>query len=109
MAEPQKPSIQQQIDQIVGKINEHAQALEMTVLRDNQQQGVIDQYRVNIYNLELKQELLIKMLEEKGIFAKEELARRWPLYLRNEVGVIGPEGKMEGSLKVTFYDEGVKS
>jgi hypothetical protein len=35
--------------------------------------------------------------------AKEELARRWPLYLKNDVGVLGPEGKMEGSLKVSFY------
>jgi len=109
MADPQKPPIQQQLDQIVAKINEHAQALEMSVLRDNQQQGVIDQYRVNIYNLELKFDLLIKMMEEKGIMAKDEFGRRWPLYLKNEVGVIGPDGRMEGSLKVTFYDEGVKS
>lgn len=101
----QKINIDQQFAMFASKINEHAQALEMGVLRDNQQQQIIDQYRMAIYNLELRVELLVKMLEEKGVMAKDELNKRWPMYLKNEVGVIGPEGKMEGNLKVTIYGE----
>jgi flagellar biosynthesis/type III secretory pathway protein FliH len=110
-SQPQPPQQQtaQKLDQfatqMTAKINEHAQALEMGILRDNQQQQIIDQYRAAIYNLELKFDLLIKMFEEKGIMAKEEFGKRWPLYLKNEIGVIGPEGRMEGSLKVSFYGE----
>ena len=103
--QPQKPPLQGQVDQIVAKINEHAGALEMAILRDGQFQQVIDQYRSSIYNLELKNDLLIKMLEEKGIMAKEEFGKRWPLYLKNDVGIIGPQGKMDGEMKVTFYGE----
>jgi hypothetical protein len=76
----------------------------MLLLRMNQQQQMLDQYRGGIYNLELTSTLLLKMLEEKGIMAKEEFAKRWPLYLKSDVGTIGPEGKMEGVLKVTMYD-----
>jgi hypothetical protein len=68
-----------------------------------QQGQILDQYRVNIYTEELKFGLLIKMLEEKGIFAQGEFDKRWPLYLKNDVGVVGPDGLMEGSLKVHFY------
>jgi len=89
--------------QITAKINEHAQALEMGILRDSQQQQILDQYRISIYNLELKFDLLIKMMEEKGIMAKEEFAKRWPLYLKNDIGVLNAGGHMEGSLKVSFY------
>lgn len=102
---PQKVMVDQQFALFANKINEHAQALEMAVLRDNQQQQVIDQYRMAIFNLELKVDLMVKMLEEKGIMAKDELNKRWPLFLKNEVGVIGPDGKMEGNLKVTIYGE----
>lgn len=101
--QPPKQQIQS-LDPIIAKINEHAQALEMGVLRENQIQQIVDQYRVNIFNLELKTDLLIKMLEEKGIMAKEEFSKRWPLYLKNEIGVLNPDGKMDGSIKVTFYD-----
>ena len=72
----------------------------------NQQQQVLDQYRINIFNLELKLGLLNKILEEKGMLIKDELDKRWPIYLKNEVGVLGPDGKMEGSLKVTFFNGG---
>jgi hypothetical protein len=70
----------------------------------NQQQQIIDQYRTGIYTLELQQNLIIKMLEEKGIFAKEEFAKRWPLYLKNDIGVTGPDGQMDGILKISFYN-----
>ena len=70
----------------------------------NQQQQIIDQYRTGIYTLELQQNLIIKMLEEKGIFAKEEFAKRWPLYLKNDIGVMGPDGQMDGILKISFYN-----
>jgi hypothetical protein len=70
----------------------------------NQQQGVLEQYRVNIFNLELRTQLMIKMMEEKGLWAKEEYEKRWPIFLKNDVGVIGPSGIMEGSLKVTRYN-----
>jgi len=101
----QQPSVQQLID----KINEHAKILEQMQLIYNQQQQIIDQYRVSIFNSELRINLLIKVLEEKGTIAKEEFNQRWPLYLKNDVGVIGPDGRMEGLLKVTMYDGGQKS
>jgi hypothetical protein len=97
----QQPSL----PQIIFKINEHAQALEQSMLIANQQQQVIDQYRIAIYNSELRVNLLIKMLEEKGIMVKEEFNQRWPLYLKNDVGVLGPDGKMLGELKVTLYGD----
>lgn len=79
---------------------------EILTLRQAQQGQILDQYRVSIYNLELRHGLLIKMLEEKGVFASGEYDKRWPLYLKNDVGVVGPEGIMEGSLRVIFYDQG---
>jgi hypothetical protein len=66
---------------------------------------VLEQYRMNIYNLELKNNLLIKMLEEKGIMAIDEFEKRWPLYLKNNVGIVGADGIMEGNLKVHFWGE----
>ena len=98
---PQQPSL----PQVISKINEHAQALEQGMLIANQHQQVIDQYRVAIYNSELRINLLIKMLEEKGVMVKEELNQRWPLYLKNDIGVLGPNGRMEGELKVTMYGD----
>ena len=102
--QPQKPSLQQQVDLIVNKINDHAQNLEMGVLRASQQQQIIDQYRVEIYNSQLKMDLLVKMMEEKGIMAKDELNKRWPLFLKNDVGVLEPNGRMEGSMKVSLFE-----
>lgn len=97
------------IDQIVGKINEHAGAIELGILRSNQQQQILDQHRVTIYNNELKFNLLLKILEEKGVLVKDEFDKRWPLYLKNDIGVLGPNGRMEGAMKVTFYDGGIQS
>ena len=71
---------------------------ELLTLRTNQQSQILDQYRGNIYNLELRQDLIVKMLEERGIFAVDEFEKRWPLYLKNEVGMVGPDGIMEGML-----------
>lgn len=76
---------------------------ELLTLRTNQQSQILDQYRGNIYTLELRLNLIIKMMEEKGIFAPEEFERRWPLFLKNDIGMVGPDGKMEGSLKTHFY------
>ena len=67
--------------------------------------SVLEQYRGTIYNMELKQNLMLKMLEEKGVFAAGELEKRWPMYLKNEVGIIGPDGIMEGSLKIHIYGD----
>lgn len=74
-------------------------------LKVAQQGQLIDQYRINIYTLELRVNLLIKLLEEKGITAVGEFDKRWPHYLTHDVGAIGPDGVMEGSLKVQFYDQ----
>ena len=84
------------------------ESTELLSLRTAQQGQVLDQYRMNIYNLELRVNLLIKMMEEKGIMAAEEFDKRWPLFLKNDVGAIGADGIMEGSLKVNFYDGGGK-
>lgn len=80
--------------------------LERLNLRTAQQSQILDQYRMNIYNLELRINLVIKMMEEKGVFASGEFDKRWPLYLSNDIGAIGANGMMEGSLKVTLYGEG---
>lgn len=72
-------------------------------LRLNQYIQIIDQYRTTIYTLELKQKLLVKMMEEKGYVTKGEFDNRWPQYLKNDVGVMGPDGKMEGNVLVNFY------
>jgi hypothetical protein len=82
-----------------------AETLESLNMRTAQQGQIIDQYRVNIYNTELRFELLVKMLEEKGIFVKGEFEKRWPLYLKSEIGVIGEGGVMSGSMRTTFYGE----
>jgi hypothetical protein len=95
--------INQQLGQTTGLTNQHQLAIDTLMLRTMQQQQILDQYRVAIYNLELRSALMVKMMEEKGFMAKEEFDKRWPVYLKNEVGIIGPEGKMEGSLKVSFY------
>jgi hypothetical protein len=81
-----------------------ADSPEVTSLKINQQGQILDQYRMSIFNLEIRLELLNKMLEEKGIMSAGELEKRWPLYLKNQIGVIGPDGVMEGSCKTTFYD-----
>ncbi len=83
-----------------------ADDLNMLNLKLNQQNQILDQYRMNIYNLELRFKLIVKMLEEKGQFSTDEYDQRWPLYLKNDIGVVGPDGIMEGSLKVHFYNGG---
>jgi hypothetical protein len=82
--------------------------LERLNLRTAQQSQILDQYRMNIYNMELRINLVIKMMEEKGVFASGEFDKRWPLYLSNDVGAIGPDGVMEGSMRVNFYGDGGK-
>jgi len=108
MAGNQKQAPQQQQfnpQQLVDKINEHAKALEQAMLINNQQQQILDQYRMSIYNLELRVNLLNKILEEKGVMVKEEFNQRWPIYLKNDIGAIGPSGRMEnGELKITMYN-----
>ena len=44
-----------------------------------------------------------KILEEKGLLCRGEFEQRWPLYLKNEVGIVDESGRMEGNLQVTFY------
>ncbi len=97
-------------EQLGNALNQHQQALgqhqasiDLLMLRTLQQQQILDQYRVAIYNLELRSSLLIKMLEEKGILVREEFDKRWPVYLKNDVGIIEQDGRMQGTLKVTFY------
>lgn len=68
-----------------------------------QMNQIIEQYRVNMYNMELRFNLLLKMVEEKGMFVAGELDKRWPLFLKNDVGVPGPDGVMEGTLKTHLY------
>lgn len=97
---PTTPSI----SEINNNFIEAKQVIDMLLLRANQQQQILDQYRASIYNLELKSELLLKMLEEKNLMAKEEFVKRWPLYLKNDVGALGPDGKMAGTIKVTMYN-----
>jgi hypothetical protein len=76
---------------------------ELLTLKTNQQSQILDQYRGNIYNLELRQSLIVRMMEEKGIFATGEFDKRWPLFLKNDIGMVGPDGIMEGSLRIKFY------
>jgi hypothetical protein len=68
-----------------------------------QQGQIIDQYRANIYNLELRFGLLNKLLEERGVFTAGEFEKRWPLYLKNDIGAMGVDGIMEGRNSVHFY------
>lgn len=77
--------------------------IERLNLRTTQQSQILDQYRSNIYNLDLRFGLLLKMLEEKGVLSPGEFEKRWPLYLSNDIGAIGPDGIMEGSCRVTLY------
>lgn len=86
-------------------VQQQQKAIEMLMLGINQQQQILDQYRVNIYNLELKLNLFIKMIEERSVFATGELDKRWPLYLKNDIGVIDQNGVMQGSLRVTFFNK----
>ena len=86
-----------------------AESLDILSLRLGQLAQVLDQFRVETYNQQLKMTLLIKILEEKKILSQGEFDKRWPLYLKNDVGVIGPDGMMEGSLNINFYGmEGAK-
>jgi hypothetical protein len=89
--------------QVANALNQHQGAIDTLMLRTLQQQQILDQYRVAIYNLELRFALLTKMMEEKGIMAKGEFDTRWPVYLKNDVGVLDQNGKMEGTLRVSFY------
>ena len=75
----------------------------MLNLKLNQQNQILDQYRMTMYNQDLRHELVVKMLEEKGIFSGDEFKNRWPIYLKNDIGVVGPNGMMEGTLRVKFY------
>lgn len=79
--------------------------LNLISLKINQHNQILDQYRTNFFNVELRSNLIIKMLEEKGIFVPGEFEKRWPVYLKNDVGVPGPNGEIEGNLKVTFYGQ----
>jgi hypothetical protein len=80
-----------------------AENLDLINLKIGQMNQVMQEYRTNSYNHELKSALLIKLLEEKGVLSKGELDSRWPLFLKNEVGVLENDGVMAGTLKVTFY------
>jgi len=80
-----------------------AENLDMISLRLNQQVQVLEQYRASMYNSDLRMELLMKMLVEKGLFAKDEFDKRWPLFLKNDIGAVGPDGVMEGTCKIHFY------
>ena len=51
---------------------------ELLTLKVNQQTQILEQYRMDIYNMELRFSLLVKMVEEKGIFAGGEFEKRWP-------------------------------
>lgn len=77
---------------------------ELLNLRLSQQTQILDQYRLNLYNMELKIGLIVKMMEEKGVFALGEFDKRWPLFLKNDVGTLNPDGSMEGDLKISFYN-----
>ena len=95
--------MEQVLSQHQAALGQHQAAIDNLMLRTVQQQQILDQYRIAIYNLELRSALLIKMIEEKGFMVREEFDKRWPIYLKNDVGIIGPDGKMEGSLKISFY------
>jgi hypothetical protein len=80
--------------------------LELVNLKIAQLGQIIEQYRVDMYHAGLRADLLHKMLEEKGIFLKDEFNKRWPLYLENDIGIINPNtGIMSGSLKTHIYGE----
>jgi hypothetical protein len=77
--------------------------IELLNLRVGQQTQILEENRMAMYTQELRLALLIKMLEEKGILVPGEYDKRWPLYLKNDVGAMGPNGVMEGSLKQNLY------
>jgi len=81
------------------------ETIENLTLRLAQVGQINDQYRASIFISEQRFVLLTKMLEEKGLFVKDEFERRWPLYMKNNVGAIGADGVMEGTLRVNFYDK----
>jgi hypothetical protein len=80
-----------------------ADNLELLNLRINQQTQILEENRMAMYTHELRTALLIKMLEEKGVLVAGEFDKRWPLYLKNDVGAMGSDGLMDGSLKVAKY------
>ena len=79
------------------------ESIEVLSLKSGQLSQIQDQFRVELYNTQLKFDLLLKIMEEKGTMVADEFNKRWPLYLKNNVGVMGPNGMMEGSLSVKFY------
>lgn len=81
-----------------------AESPELLNLKIAQLSQVIEQYRVSMYNDELRLGLLLKIIEEKGLIAPGEFDKRWPLYLRNDIGVPDQNGNMEGSLKIKIYE-----
>ena len=84
------------------------ESVETISLRTGQLAQIQDQFRVELYNLQLRFDLLIKMMEEKGMLVQGEFEKRWPLYLKNDIGVMGPDGMMEGRCMINFYGmEGV--
>jgi hypothetical protein len=80
-------------------------SLELLNLKVNQQNQIFEESRMAMYTQELRLALLIKMLEEKGVLVMGEYDKRWPLYLKNDVGAMGPNGVMEGSLVIKIYGE----
>ena len=60
--------------------------------------------RGNLEVIRLKLALLRVMLSERGVLRETEWNQKWPRYLRNDVGIQEPNGKMQGSLKIHFYD-----
>ena len=80
-----------------------AENIELLSLRINQQTQVLEENRMAMYNQELRLALLIKILEEKGVLVAGEFDKRWPLYLKNDVGAMGPGGVMEGTLRVSKF------
>jgi len=79
------------------------ESLEILSLKTGQLFQINDQARIETYNLQLKLDLLFKMMEEKGLMVSGEFDKRWPLYLKNDVGAVGPDGMMEGRCTVNFY------
>jgi hypothetical protein len=80
--------------------------LELLNLKVTQLGQIVEQYRVDMYHMGLRTDLLHKILEEKGVLVKDEFNKRWPVYLENDIGVINPNtGIMSGSLKIRLYGE----
>lgn len=95
--------VRQQLEQAMAALQQQAKNIELLLIRTNQQQQIIDQYRTNIYTLELRSGLMQKLMEEKSIWAKDEFEKRWPIYLKNDVGIVDQNGNMEGNLSIKFY------